>query len=79
MPRTAQGACGDLLQTLAWERQIVLGLLSQGSNFYDKRGYGTLLKNTWLQLPVPAKDLLVLKETVYTFGGAGGQSSAPGR
>jgi hypothetical protein len=79
VPRTAKGACGNLLETLAWERQIMLGLLSQGSVFYDKRGFGTLLKDTWTQLPVPAKDLLVLKEKVYTFGGAGGQSSAPGR
>jgi hypothetical protein len=79
VPRTAKGACGNLLETLAWERQITLGLLSAGTNFFDKRGYGTLLKDTWYQLPVPAKDLLVLKEKVYTFGGPGGQSSAPGR
>lgn len=79
VPRTAKGACGDLLQTLAWERQITNGLLSAGSVFFDRRGYGTLLKDTWTQLPVPAKDLLVLKVPVYTFGGPGGQSSAPGR
>jgi hypothetical protein len=78
VPRTVKGACGNLLETLAWEKQIMLGLLSQGSVYYEKRGFGTLRQGTWLQLPVPAKDLLVLKEKVYTFGGPGGQSTAPG-
>ena len=78
VPKTVKGACGDLLQTLAWEKQLADALLSQGSIYYDKRGFGTLRVGTWLQLPVPAKDLLALHQPVYTFGGVGGPSSAPG-
>lgn len=77
VPRNVKGVCGNLLETLAWEKQIMLPLLTQGSLYYDKRGFGTLRAGTWLQLPVPAKDLISLKEPVYTFGG-GGASSATG-
>ncbi len=78
VPRTIKGACGNLLETLAWEKQIMLPLITQGSLYYDKRGFGTLRAGTWLQLPVPAKDLISLKLPVYTFGGAGGVSTATG-
>jgi len=77
VPRTKTGACGNLLDALAWEKQIQLSLLSQGSIYYDKRGFGTLRTGTWLHLPVPAKELEVLREAWYTTGGVGGRDAAP--
>lgn len=78
VPRTITGACGNLLETLAWERKMEMLLLTVGSEYYEERGMGTLRKGNPLSLPVPAKELFTLGLPIYTTGGVGGPQSAPG-
>lgn len=77
VPRTHRGQCGDLLYTLAYEKALHSVYLSQGSIYYDARGFGTLREGTFLHLPVPARDLMSLQMEAYTFGGVGGVAAAP--
>ncbi|MBI4519260.1 MAG: hypothetical protein HY701_00360 [Gemmatimonadetes bacterium] len=79
VPRTVTGACGDLLTTLLYEKQLETIYLSAGLDYWDQRGFGWLRKGTHLQFPIPAAELEVLKLPVYTFGGVGGTGAAPGR
>jgi hypothetical protein len=44
-------ACGNLLQTLAWERQIELALVSVGIEYFEQRGFGPLRKGDSLHMP----------------------------
>ncbi len=73
----AIGSCGDLLQTLIYEKRMVMAFVTQGSAFYDGRGFGTLRSGRAIHAPVPAEDLQLLGVPVYTFGGVGGPGSAP--
>jgi len=72
----AEGACGDLMQTLIYEKQIETAFLYAGSSWYDHRGFGTLRTGRAVQCPLPAVDLDLLGLPVYTFGGVGGPSAA---
>ncbi len=73
----AEGACGDLLQTLIYEKQIETAFLYAGSSWYDHRGFGILRTGRALQCPIPQVDLDLLGLPVYTFGGVGGDGAAP--
>jgi hypothetical protein len=73
----AEGACGDLMQTLIYEKDMETAYLYAGRAWYDHRGLGTLRTGRALQAPLPAVDLELLGLQVYTFGGVGGTSSAP--
>ena len=70
-----EGACGDLLTTLIYEKRLTVFQLSVGSVFYDARGFGTLRTGRALHLPIPAEDLQILQIPNYSFGG-GGEGSA---
>ena len=72
----AEGECGDLLQTLIYEKQIETAYLYAGSSWYDHRGFGTLRTGRAYQSPIPAVDLELLALEVYTFGGVGGSGGA---
>jgi hypothetical protein len=78
VPRTITGACGNLLETLAWERRMEMILQFVGSEYYEQRGMGTLRKGNFLSLPVPAKELFTLGLPIYTTGGVGGPQASPG-
>ena len=73
----AEGACGNLMQTLIYEKQIETAYLYAGSSWYDHRGFGTLRTGRAYQCPIPAVDLELLGLSVYTFGGVGGDGAAP--
>jgi hypothetical protein len=75
-PRTASGACGDLLDALKHEKRMEVFLITFGDAFYDDRGWGDLVGGTAIQFPVPATELETLLFDIYTFGG-GGDGSAP--
>jgi len=45
--------------------------------YFDARGWQTLPENSLTQLPVPGRELGTLQLPLYTFGGPGGESSAP--
>lgn len=72
-----EGQCGNLMQTLIYEKQIETAFLNAGSSWYDHRGFGTLRTGRAYQCPIPAVDLGLLKLPVYTFGGVGKEGAAP--
>jgi hypothetical protein len=76
VPKTDAGACGSLMDVLVYEKRIETAGTDEMA-FYDARGFGLLTKGTWLQLPIPGRELSVLGLANYTFGGIGGPSSAP--
>lgn len=76
VPRKLNGQCGSLWDALRYEKGIeghgVTGVIA----FFDARGWQTLVENTFVHLPVPGRELAVLRKPLYTFGG-GGAGSAP--
>lgn len=77
VPRKLNGACGSLWDALRHEKKMeglgVSGVIA----YFDGRGWQTLPENSITQLPVPGSELATLRRPSYTFGGPGGQSSAP--
>jgi hypothetical protein len=77
VPRKLSGACGSLWDALRYEKRIE-GLGVDGvTAFFDARGWQTLPENTFIHLPIPGRELGVLQRELYTYGGPGGQGSAP--
>jgi hypothetical protein len=77
VPRKLSGACGSLWDALRYEKRIE-GLGVDGvTAFFDARGWQTLPADSFVQLPIPGRELAVLVRPLYTYGGPGGQSSAP--
>ncbi|HET7187012.1 MAG TPA: hypothetical protein VFI52_02600 [Gemmatimonadaceae bacterium] len=77
VPRKLSGACGSLWDALRYEKRIE-GLGVDGvTAFLDARGWQTLPENTVIQLPIPGRELGVLQRPLYSYGGPGGQGSAP--
>jgi hypothetical protein len=59
-----------LLAALQYEQEIEF--MGQGATpFFNRRRVDGLLQDTPRQMPVPAKELDVLKRSTYTFGGPG--------
>lgn len=77
VPRKLNGACGSLWDALRYEKGIEGLGVSGVIRYFDARGWQTLPENTIVQLPVPGRELAVLQRPLYTFGGPGGQGSAP--
>jgi hypothetical protein len=76
VPRKLSGACGSLWDALRHEKKVEGVGVSGVIGFLDARGWQTLPENTLIHLPVPGRELGVLKLPLYTFGG-GGEGSAP--
>lgn len=72
-----EGECGDLWLTLLHETRMEKAFLSAGSVYYDARAFGTLRTGRAIHAPVPMADLQLLGIPHYTFGGVGGEGSAP--
>jgi hypothetical protein len=76
VPRKTTGACGSLWDALRYEKRIegagVDGLVA----YFDARGWGTLAANSFVEFPIPARELEIQRLPVYTYGGPGGKSSA---
>ena len=77
VPRNDGSTCANLWEALKYEKRIELFHYGLGTEFFDDRGWGDLVSGTWTQLPIPGSELMLLLEDIYTFGGAGGTSSAP--
>jgi hypothetical protein len=77
VPRKLNGQCGSLWDALRYEKSMeglgVSGVIA----YFDARGWQTLPANSIVQLPVPGPELATLQLGNYTFGGPGGESSAP--
>jgi hypothetical protein len=72
------GSCGDLWEALKYEKRIECFHHSFGVEFFDDRGWGDLVEDTFIHLPVPGSELLLLLMDIYTFGGPGDDTAAPG-
>jgi hypothetical protein len=68
--------CADLYEALMYERMLQLFGLDSMRAWLDSRGFGRLAEGTFLQIPVPARELGSLGIEEYTFGGVGGPSAA---
>jgi hypothetical protein len=77
VPRKLNGQCGSLWDALRYEKRIEGVGVSGVIAFFDSRGWQTLPQYTILQLPVPGRELAVLRRPLYSYGGPGGLSSAP--
>ena len=77
VPQLPSGACGNLFDALKYEKRIELFHYGFGTEYFDDRGWGDLVQHTFLQLPIPGSELEILLQEVYTFGGPGGESTAP--
>jgi hypothetical protein len=71
------GACTNLWEALKYDKRMEVWHYEAGTEFFDDRGWGDLVSNTTVQFPVPGAELDLLLMEIYSFGGAGGQSSAP--
>ncbi len=77
VPRKLNGQCGSLWDALRYEKGIEGLGVSGVIRFFDARGWQTLAEHSITQLPIPGRELATLRLENYTFGGPGGQSSAP--
>jgi hypothetical protein len=77
VPRKLSGACGSLWDALRYEKRIEGMGIDGVTAFFDARGWQTLPENTVVQLPIPGRELGVIQSPLYTYGGPGGNSSAP--
>jgi hypothetical protein len=76
VPRTDQGACGDLLVALRYERMIELAGMGTIRGYSDARGFGMLTEGTAVQYPIIQSDLEAMGIPNYTFGGVGTEFGA---
>ena len=68
-PKLPDGSCGDLWETLKYDKRLEVFHASLGDQFFDDRGWGDLVENTFYHLPVPGETLIELGLPIYTFGG----------
>ncbi|MFH0988567.1 MAG: RagB/SusD family nutrient uptake outer membrane protein [bacterium] len=73
---TGTEATDEIMKWLKYEKLIETMTTAAGLVFWDRRGWGDLVTNTPVQLPIPGRELDIIVMTNYTFGG-GGAFSAP--
>jgi hypothetical protein len=79
VPKLPNGTCGSLFEMFKWEKRLetqFAGPLRIGW-YFDGRGWGDLLEGTILQFPVPYREMQLLQEVPYNYGGVGGPFGAP--
>jgi len=76
VPRRPTGECGSLWDALKYEKRIEEAGVDGQVAMWDARGWGTLAANSYIQFPVPGRELEIIRQPIYSFGG-GGPGSAP--
>jgi hypothetical protein len=76
VPRKTSGACGSLWDALRYEKRIEGAGVDGTVAYFDARGWGTLAENSFVQFPIPGRELEIQRLPIYTYGGPGGQSAA---
>jgi hypothetical protein len=61
----------ELWRVFAYEKAIEQAVSMASQNWFDRRGFGTMICGTNLQYPVPGAELETLQMPSYTFGGSG--------
>ncbi len=69
VPRRNDGTCGNLFDAFVYEKRIMTFATEATIFWADARAWGTLLKGSLIQLPVPGRELQTLGLPYYTFGG----------
>jgi hypothetical protein len=77
VPRKMNGQCGSLWDALRYEKKIEGAGVSGVTAYFDARGWQELPQYSFVQMPVPGRELATLFLENYTFGGPGGESTAP--
>ena len=72
IPRNDGSTCANLWEALKYEKRLVLFHYGLATEYFDDRGWGDLVSGTPMHLPVPGKELELLLEEIYSFGGAAG-------
>ena len=78
VPKLPSGQCGSLLEAMKWEKRMEQFLSVYGGWYFDSRGWGDLPAGSFLSYPVPARELEVRRQALYTYGGTPGQSGSTG-
>jgi len=76
VPRKTTGACGGLWDALRYEKRVEGAGVDGQVSFWDARGWNTLAQNTFINFPIPGRELEIERLPIYTYGG-GGAGSAP--
>lgn len=76
-PGPRQGQCGSLWDALRYEKRIEGAGIDQTTAYLDARGWQSLVVGTPLQFPVPALELQLREQAIYSYGGVGGVMAAP--
>jgi hypothetical protein len=77
VPRKMNGQCGSLWDALRYEKRVEGAGVSGVTAFFDARGWQELPQYSFVHMPVPGRELATLFLENYTFGGPGGEASAP--
>ena len=77
VPKKHNGACGSLWDAMIHERQLELMGREGSVMWWDFRGISRLQEGTLIHFPVSGIEMENLGLSVYTFGGVGGEGSAP--
>jgi len=67
----------EVNEAIFYERTIELPLTGMGIEFFDMRRNGLLQDGSLLHFPIPAQQLEVILEPLYTFGGVSPQFGVP--
>jgi hypothetical protein len=76
-PGPMQGQCGSLWDALRYEKRVEGAGIDQTTAFLDARGWQSLVVGTPLQFPVPAQELQLREQPIYSYGGVGDEMGAP--
>ena len=76
VPRRHTGECGSLWDALKYEKRIEGAGVDGQVAMWDARGWGTLAANSFVHFPIPGRELEIIRQPIYSFGG-GGAGSAP--
>jgi hypothetical protein len=78
MPGPTQGQCGSLWDALRYEKRIEMAGVDPIVAYADARGWQTLVQDTYIEFPVPGRELGTTLKGLYTYGGGlAGSSPAP--
>ena len=77
VPRKTTGGCGSLWDALRYEKRIEMAGVDPTVAYFDARGWQTLVENTYVQFPVPGRELETLLLPLYTYGGGQAGSAPP--
>jgi hypothetical protein len=75
-PATAADGVAGLTTKLRYEQEVELFALN-ATSYYNNRRYDNLYLGTPAEMPVPAKELGVFGQPLYTWGGAGAPRQSP--